>query len=95
MLAFAVNEGWRNDNPVTGIKSYRLGTLDALRRSLEVEMPKEPAAERAKSRRPAAPRKRAYEVRDAAGYFEDVTDIKVPAEMLKLAEHIATANSIN
>jgi DNA end-binding protein Ku len=29
-----------------------------------------------------------YEVRDASAYFEDIGDIKVPAEMLKLAEHI-------
>src|SRR6202158_3936512 len=29
-----------------------------------------------------------YEVRDTSAYFEDITDIKVPAEMLKLAEHI-------
>jgi DNA end-binding protein Ku len=29
-----------------------------------------------------------YEVRDASAYFEDVTDTTVPAEMLKLAEHI-------
>jgi len=29
-----------------------------------------------------------YEVRDAAAYFENIADIKVPAEMLKLAEHI-------
>jgi DNA end-binding protein Ku len=29
-----------------------------------------------------------YEVRDAAAYFEDVADVKVPGEMLKLAEHI-------
>jgi integrase len=26
LLAFAVAEGWRNDNPMTGIKGYRLGT---------------------------------------------------------------------
>jgi DNA end-binding protein Ku len=29
-----------------------------------------------------------YEVREASAYFEDIADIKVPAEMLKLAEHI-------
>ena len=29
-----------------------------------------------------------YEVRDEALYFEDIPDIKVPDEMLKLAEHI-------
>src|ERR1700687_47577 len=29
-----------------------------------------------------------YEVRDTSAYFEDITDVKVPAEMLKLAEHI-------
>jgi DNA end-binding protein Ku len=29
-----------------------------------------------------------YEVREASAYFEDITDIKVPTEMLKLAEHI-------
>jgi len=29
-----------------------------------------------------------YEVREASAYFEDIGDIKVPAEMLKLAEHI-------
>jgi DNA end-binding protein Ku len=29
-----------------------------------------------------------YEVREAAGYFEDVADIKIPADMRKLAEHI-------
>jgi DNA end-binding protein Ku len=30
----------------------------------------------------------AYEVRNAADYFEDIADVKTPAEMLKLAEHI-------
>jgi DNA end-binding protein Ku len=29
-----------------------------------------------------------YEVRDAAPYFEDIPDMKIPGEMLKLAEHI-------
>jgi DNA end-binding protein Ku len=29
-----------------------------------------------------------YEVRNAAEYFEDIEDVKIPAEMLKLAEHI-------
>src|SRR3984893_2717023 len=29
-----------------------------------------------------------YEIREASAYFEDIGDIKVPAEMLKLAEHI-------
>lgn len=29
-----------------------------------------------------------YEVRNAADYFEDIGDIKIPGEMLKLAEHI-------
>ncbi|MGO4705566.1 Ku protein [Microvirga sp. 2MCAF38] len=29
-----------------------------------------------------------YEVRDANEYFEDIHDIKIPAEMLELAEHI-------
>src|SRR5690242_1455906 len=29
-----------------------------------------------------------YEVRNAAEYFQDIEDVKVPAEMLKLAEHI-------
>jgi DNA end-binding protein Ku len=29
-----------------------------------------------------------YEVRDASAYFEDIADIKVPGEMLKLADHI-------
>jgi DNA end-binding protein Ku len=29
-----------------------------------------------------------YEVRDEAEYFADIPDVKVPAEMLKLAEHI-------
>jgi DNA end-binding protein Ku len=30
----------------------------------------------------------AYEVRDAAGYFEEMSDLKLPAEMKKLASHI-------
>jgi DNA end-binding protein Ku len=30
----------------------------------------------------------AYEVRDHADYFEDIPDLKLPAEMLKLAAHI-------
>ena len=30
----------------------------------------------------------AYEVRKAEEYFDDIADIKVPGEMLKLAEHI-------
>ncbi len=29
-----------------------------------------------------------YEVRDTKDYFDDIADVKVPAEMLKLAEHI-------
>ena len=29
-----------------------------------------------------------YEVRDEKDYFEDIPDVKIPAEMLKLAEHI-------
>jgi DNA end-binding protein Ku len=29
-----------------------------------------------------------YEVRDAGVYFDEIPDLKVPAEMLKLAEHI-------
>jgi DNA end-binding protein Ku len=29
-----------------------------------------------------------YEVRDPAGYFGEIPDIKIPGEMLKLAEHI-------
>jgi DNA end-binding protein Ku len=29
-----------------------------------------------------------YEVREASGYFEDIVDIKIPADMRKLAEHI-------
>ena len=34
-----------------------------------------------------------YEVRNAAEYFEDIPDIKVPDEMLKLAEHILETKS--
>src|SRR6266700_5493006 len=30
----------------------------------------------------------AYEIRDAADYFEDIPDLKLPAEMKKLAAHI-------
>ncbi|MCC6889505.1 MAG: Ku protein [Hyphomicrobiales bacterium] len=30
----------------------------------------------------------AYEVRDAADYFDDIADVKVAGEMLKLAQHI-------
>ena len=29
-----------------------------------------------------------YEVRDEAEYFADIPDMKIPGEMLKLAEHI-------
>jgi DNA end-binding protein Ku len=29
-----------------------------------------------------------YEVRDASAYFDEIADVKVPGEMLKLAEHI-------
>jgi DNA end-binding protein Ku len=29
-----------------------------------------------------------YEVRDASAYFEDIPEMKIPGEMLKLAEHI-------
>src|SRR5262245_4353826 len=32
-----------------------------------------------------------YEVRKAEEYFEDIQDVKIPAEMLKLAEHILEA----
>jgi DNA end-binding protein Ku len=34
-----------------------------------------------------------YEIREAAAYFEDISDIKVPAEMMKLAEHILNSKS--
>jgi DNA end-binding protein Ku len=30
----------------------------------------------------------AYEVRNATDYFEDIEDVKIPADMLKLAQHI-------
>ncbi len=35
----------------------------------------------------------AYEVRDAADYFDDITDVKISGEMLKLAEHIMEGKS--
>jgi DNA end-binding protein Ku len=35
----------------------------------------------------------AYEVRDKAGYFEDIPDLKLPAEMRELASHIVTSKS--
>jgi DNA end-binding protein Ku len=35
----------------------------------------------------------AYEVRDKAGYFEDIPDLKLPAEMKELASHIVTGKS--
>ena len=31
----------------------------------------------------------AYEVRNAEDYFDDITDVKIAGEMLKLAEHIS------
>lgn len=34
-----------------------------------------------------------YEVRDEADYFSDIPDVKIPAEMLKLAEHILDTKS--
>lgn len=34
-----------------------------------------------------------YEVRDAADYFDDLPDLKVPPEMLNLAEHILETKS--
>src|SRR5438270_521536 len=34
-----------------------------------------------------------YEVRNAEEYFEEISDIKVPGEMLKLAEHILETKS--
>jgi DNA end-binding protein Ku len=34
-----------------------------------------------------------YEVRDAAPYFEDIPDLKLPAEMKELAEHIIERKS--
>ena len=35
----------------------------------------------------------AYEVRDAADYFDDIADVKISGEMLKLAEHIMEGKS--
>jgi DNA end-binding protein Ku len=35
----------------------------------------------------------AYEVRDHADYFEDIPDLKLPAEMLKLAAHIVDSKA--
>ena len=35
----------------------------------------------------------AYEVRDASDYFDDIADIKMSGEMLKLAEHILATKS--
>jgi DNA end-binding protein Ku len=35
----------------------------------------------------------AYEVRDKAGYFEDIPDLKLPAEMKELAGHIVGSKS--
>lgn len=35
----------------------------------------------------------AYEVRDAAGYFDEIADVKVAGDMLKLAEHILESKS--
>ena len=37
----------------------------------------------------------AYEVRDPASYFGDLPDIKVPDDMLKLAEHILDSKAAN
>jgi hypothetical protein len=34
------------------------------------------------------PLRYAYEVRGAADYFEEIEDVKIPAEMLKLAQHM-------
>ena len=34
-----------------------------------------------------------YEVRDAEDYFSDIPDVKIPGEMLKLAEHIVDTKS--
>jgi DNA end-binding protein Ku len=34
-----------------------------------------------------------YEVRDEADYFTDILDVKIPGEMLKLAEHILDTKS--
>jgi DNA end-binding protein Ku len=36
-----------------------------------------------------------YEVRKAEEYFEEIPDIKVPGEMLKLAEHILETKSVD
>jgi DNA end-binding protein Ku len=35
----------------------------------------------------------AYEVRDASDYFDDISDVKISGEMLKLAEHILASKS--
>jgi DNA end-binding protein Ku len=35
----------------------------------------------------------AYEVRDAADYFDDISDVKISGEMLKLAQHIMEGKS--
>ena len=35
----------------------------------------------------------AYEVRDVAGYFEDIPDLKLPGEMKELASHIVKSKS--
>jgi DNA end-binding protein Ku len=35
----------------------------------------------------------AYEVRDKAGYFEDIPDLKLPTEMKELAGHIVSSKS--
>jgi DNA end-binding protein Ku len=35
----------------------------------------------------------AYEVRDASDYFDDIEDVKISGEMLKLAEHILESKS--
>ena len=34
-----------------------------------------------------------YEVRNADDYFSDIPDVKIPGEMLKLAEHIVDTKS--
>ena len=34
-----------------------------------------------------------YEVRNAEDYFSDIPDVKIPGEMLKLAEHIVDTKS--
>jgi DNA end-binding protein Ku len=36
-----------------------------------------------------------YEVRDEADYFTDIPDVKIPADMLKLAEHIVETKAGN